>query len=183
MSVFSPNLKLFSSVQSCSTVRLFATPWTAKHQASLSITNFRSLLKLMCIELMMPSNHLVLCCPLLLLLPSIFPSIRVVSNQLVLCIRLPKYQSFSICSSSKYSGLISFRTDWFDILAKFPGIFLVSNLRQYPNVFQLNKHLSKTEQSSLFSQLLIILHFPFPHSLFEFIDLFVKNFKYCLNMH
>ena len=104
----------FSSVtQSC----LTATPWTASSQASLSITNSRSLLKLMSIELVMPSNHLILCHPLLLP-PSIFPSIRVFSNESVLCIRWPKYWSFSfsISPSNEHSGLISFRTDWFDLL-------------------------------------------------------------------
>ena len=94
------------------------TPWTAARQASLSITNSWSLLKLMSIELVMPSNHLILCCPFLLL-PSIFPSIRVFSTESVLCIRWPKYWSFSftISPSNKYSGLISFRIDWFDLLA------------------------------------------------------------------
>ena len=108
----------FSSVQLLSGVRLFATPWTAARQASLSITNFRSLLKLMSIESVMPSNHLVLCHPLLLL-PSIFPSIRVFSNGSVLCIRWPKYWSFSfgISPSNVYSGLIFFRMDLFDLLA------------------------------------------------------------------
>ena len=108
----------FSSVQSLSHVRLFATPWTAARQASLSITNSRSLLKLMSIKLVMPSNHLILCRPLLLP-PSIFPSIRVFSNESVLCIRWPKYWSFSfsICPSSEYSGLVSFRMDWLDLLA------------------------------------------------------------------
>ena len=98
----------FSSVQSLSCVQLFATPWTAAHQASQSITNSRSLLKLMSIESVMPSNHLILCRPLLLL-PSIFPSIRVLSNDLVLLIRWPKYWSFSfsISPSNEYSGLIS----------------------------------------------------------------------------
>ena len=107
-----------SSVQSLSCVRLFATPWTAAHQASLSITNSRSLLKLMSIELVMPSNHLILCCPLLLL-PSILPSIRVFSSESALHIRWPKYWSFSfnISPSSEYSGLISFRMDWLDLLA------------------------------------------------------------------
>ena len=106
-----------SSVQSLSCVQLFATPWTAAHQASLSITNFQSLLKLMSIESVMPSSHLILFCPLLLP-PSIFSSIRVFSNESVLCIRWPKYWSFSfsISPSSEYSGLISFRTDWFDFL-------------------------------------------------------------------
>ena len=104
-----------SSVQSLSRVRLFVTPWTAAHQASLSIT---ILLKLMSIESVMPSNHLILCHPLLLL-PSIFPSIRIFSNESVLCIRWPKYWSFSFSISpfSEYSGLISFRMDWFDLLA------------------------------------------------------------------
>ena len=108
---------LFSSVSSLSHVRLFATPWTAEHQASLSITNSQSLLRLTSIESVMPSNHLVLCRPLLL--PSIFPSIRVFSNESVLHIRWPKYWSFSfsISPSNEYSGLISFRMDWLDLLA------------------------------------------------------------------
>ena len=94
------------------------TPWTAVHQASLSIINSWNLLKLMSIESVMPSNHLILCCPLLLL-PSIFPSIRVFSNESVLLIRWPKYWSFSfsISASNEYLGLISFRIDWFDLLA------------------------------------------------------------------
>ena len=109
---------MFRSVQLLSHVRLFATPWTAACQTSLSITNSWSLLKLMSIELVMPSNHLILCHPLLLL-RSIFPSIRVFSNELALCIRWPKYWSlsFSISPSNEYSGLISFRIDWFDLLA------------------------------------------------------------------
>ena len=100
----------FSTVQLLSRVQLFATPWTATHQASLSITNSRSLLKLMSIKLVMPSNHLILCRPLLLL-PSIFPSIRVFSNESILHIRWPKYWSFSfsISPSDEYSGLIIFR--------------------------------------------------------------------------
>ena len=108
----------FSSVQSLSRVRLFATPWTAACQASLSITNSLSLLKLMSIKSVIPSNHLNFCCPLLLL-PSIFPRIRVFSNESVLRIRWPKYWSFSfsISPSNTYSGLISFRIDWFDLLA------------------------------------------------------------------
>ena len=107
----------FSSVELLSHVRLFATPWTAACQASLSITNSRNLLKLMSIELVMPSNHLILCHHLLL--PSIFPSIRVFSNKSVLHIRWPKYWSFSfsISPSNEYSGLISFRMDWLDLLA------------------------------------------------------------------
>ena len=109
---------MFRSVQLLSHVRLFATPWTAACQTSLSITNSWSLLKLMSIELVMPSNHLILCHPLLLL-RSIFPSIRVFSNELALCIRWPKYWSFSfsISPSNEYSRLISFRIDWFDLLA------------------------------------------------------------------
>ena len=108
----------FSAVQSLSCVRLFATPWAAACQASLSITNAWSLLKLMSTELMMPSNHLILC-HALILLHSIFPSIRVFSNEPVLCIRWPNYWSFSfsISLSNEYSGLVSFRMDWLDLLA------------------------------------------------------------------
>ena len=109
---------MFSSVQSFSRGWLFANPWTAARQAPLSNTNPQSLLKLMCLASVMPSNHLILCRPLLLL-PSIFPSIRVFSNELVHHIRWPKYWSFSfsISPSNKYSGLISFRIDWLDLLA------------------------------------------------------------------
>ena len=108
----------FSSVQSLSRVQRFATPWTAARQASPSITNSRSLLKFMSIESVMPSNHLILCRPLLLP-PSIFPSIRVFSNESVLRIRWPMHWgfSFSIGPSNEYSGLISFRIDWLDLLA------------------------------------------------------------------
>ena len=107
-----------STVQSLSRVQLFATPWTAARQASLFITKSWSLLKLMSMELVMPYNHLILCHPLCLLL-SIFPSIRVFSNESVLCIRWPKYWnfSFSISPSTAYSGLISFKMDWLDLLA------------------------------------------------------------------
>ena len=105
-------------VQSLSHVQLFATPWTAAHQAFLSFTISQSLLKLMSIESVILSNHLILCCPLLLL-PSIFPTIRVFSNESAPCIRWPRYWSFSfnISPSNEYSGLISFRIDWFDLLA------------------------------------------------------------------
>ena len=116
----------FSSIQSLSCVWLFVTPWTARCQASLSIPNSQSLLKLMPIELVMPSNHLILCCPLLPL-PSIFPNIRVFSNESALCIRWPKNWSFSFNSflpsipvsvpSNEHPGLISFRMDWLDLLA------------------------------------------------------------------
>ena len=106
----------FSSAQSLSRIRLFATPWTAAHQASLSITNSWSSLRLTSIKSVMPFNRLILYCPFLLL-PSIFPSIRVFSNESVFCIRWPKFWSFhfSISPSNKYSGLISFRMDWLDL--------------------------------------------------------------------
>ena len=110
-----PKWSSFSSVQSLSRVQLFATPWTAARQVPLFITNSRSLLKLMSIELVMPSNHLILCRPLLFP-PSIFPRIKVFSNESALRIRWPKYWSFS-SPSNEYSGLISFRTDWLDLLA------------------------------------------------------------------
>ena len=108
----------YQSLQLLSHVQLFVTPRTEACQASLSFTNFQSLLKLMSIESVMPSNHLILCRPLLLL-PSVFPSIRVFSSESVLCNRWPKYWSFSfsISPSNEYSGLISFRIGWFDLLA------------------------------------------------------------------
>ena len=110
--------RTISSVQSLSCVQLFATPWTAARQASMSITNSRSLFKLMSVESVMPSNHLILCHPLLLL-PSIIPSFRVFSNESALHIRWQKYWSFSfsISPSNEYSGLISFMIDWLDLLA------------------------------------------------------------------
>ena len=116
----------FSSVQSLSRVRLFATPWSAACQASLPITNSQSVLKLMSIESVMPSNHLILCQPLLL--PSTFPSIRVFSNESVLCIRWPKFWSFrfSISPSNECSGLTSFRMDWLD----------QANLKQWSEMLQ-----------------------------------------------
>ena len=109
----------FSSVQSLSHVQSFVTPWTIARQAFLSITNSQSLLKLMSIESVMPSNHLILCHPLLLL-PSIFPSIRVFSKQSALCIRWRKYWSFSftISPTNEYSRLISLRMDWLDLLVE-----------------------------------------------------------------
>ena len=111
-------INVFKSVQSLSRVRLFAAPWTVTQQASLAVTNSWSLLQLMSSASVMPSNHLILCCPFLLL-PSIFPSIRVFSSESVLHIRGPKYWSFSfsISPSNTYSGLISFRMDWFDLLS------------------------------------------------------------------
>ena len=112
------DIPLFSSVQSLRHVRLFATPWTTACQTSLSITNSQTLPKLMSIESVMPPNHLILCCPLLLL-SSIFPSIRDFSNELALHIRWPKYWgfSFNISPSNEHPGLISFRMDWLDLLA------------------------------------------------------------------
>ena len=112
---FSPShcfREVSSVAQSC---LILCNPWTAARQASLSITNSQSLLKLMSIESVMSSNHLILCRPLLL--PSIFPRIRVFSNESVLCIKWPKYWSFSISSSNEFSGLFSFRIDWLDLLA------------------------------------------------------------------
>ena len=106
---------MVSSVQFLSYVQFFANPWTAANQATLPITDSWSLLKFISIELVMPSNHLILCCPLLL--PSIFPSIRVFSSESVLCIRWSKYWSFCFSSSNEYSGLFSFKIDCFDLLA------------------------------------------------------------------
>ena len=128
-------------VQLLSHVHLFATPWTAAHQASLSFTISRSLLKLMSIESVMPSNRLILCHPLLLL-PSVFPSIRAFSNESVLLIRWPEYGSFSFSISlfNEYSGLISFRMDWLDLLA---GQGTLKSLLQH--------HSSKTKVLSVVS--------------------------------
>ena len=122
------------AVQTLRCVWLFSTPWTAIHQASLSFTISWNLLKLMSIESMIPSNHLILCL-LLLLLPSVYPSIRVFSNELALCIRWPQYWNFS---SSEYSGLISFRIDWFDLLA-FQGT-LKSLLQHYSSKASILQH-------------------------------------------
>ena len=121
-------IHVFSSVQSLSHIWLFATPWTTARQASLSITSSQSLLKLMSIGLVMSSNHLILCYPLLHP-PSIFPSIRVFSNESVLRIRWPNYWSFSfsISLSSEYSGLISFKMDWLDLLAVQGTLRVLSN--------------------------------------------------------
>ena len=119
--------ELLSVQISCSVVSNTVTPWTAAYQASLSITNYRSLLKLMSIGSVMPCNHLIFCLPLLLL-PAVFPSIRVFSSESALRIRLPKNWSFSISTSNDYSGLISFRIDLFDLLA-FRGTLM--NLLQH----------------------------------------------------
>ena len=134
----------FISIQSLSHVQLFVIAWTAAHQASLSITNSWSLFKLMSIESVIPSNHLILC-RLLLLPPSVFPSIRVFSSKSVLRIRWPKYWSFSfsISPSNEYSGLISFRMDWFDLLAV-QGSLKSSSTPQFKMV-----HLSKLRNQEL----------------------------------
>ena len=136
---FSVNIfyHLYQSVHcSHNCVWLFVTPWTVVYQASLSITNSWSLLRLMSIELVMPSNHLILCHPLLLL-PSIFPSIRVFSNELLLHFRWPKNWSFSfsISPSNEYSGLISFRRDWLDLLAVQETLKIFSNTTVQKNQF------------------------------------------------
>ena len=150
--ILSPLLSVqFSSVQLFSRVRLFATPWPAAHQASLSITNFWSLPKLMSIELVMPSNHLIFCHPLLLL-PSIIPSIRVFPNESALHIRWPKYWnfSFSISPSNEHSGLISFRMDWLDLLAV-QGTLKSSPTPQF-------KSISPSALSFLYSPILTSIH-------------------------
>ena len=134
-----------SSVQSLSRVRLFVTPWTAASRASLSITNSRSSRKLMSIKLVRPSNHLILCHPLLLP-PSIFPSIKVFSNESALRIRWPKYWSFSfsITPSNEHSGLISFRMDWLDL-------FAVKGLSRVFSNTTVQKHQFFSTQLSLYS--------------------------------
>ena len=138
---------LFSSVQSLSHVRLFATPWTVARQASLSITNSQSLPKLMSIESVMPCNHLILC-PLLLPL-SIFPSIRVFSNESVLCIRWPKYWSFSfsISHSNDYLGLISFRMDWLDLLAVQGTLKSLQDHSSKTSILTTGKNIALTRQT------------------------------------
>ena len=139
-------LGYFSAVQSFSRVWLLMTPRTAARQASLSITNSQSLLKLMSTESVMPSDHLILCCPLLLL-PSIFPSIRVFSNESVLCIRWPNYWSFNfnISPSNEHSGLISFRMDWLDLLAVQEG---KSKARAFSNITVQKHHFFSGAQLS-----------------------------------
>ena len=151
----------FSSVQSLSHVRLFATSWTAACQASLSITNSWSLLKLMSLESVMPSNHLLLCNPLLLPL-SIFPSIRVFSNESVLFIKWPKYWSFNfnISPSTEYSGLISFRMDWLDLLAVQGTL---KSLLQHHSSFSMDQIFALPP--AVFVTLDRLLHFSIPHFL------------------
>ena len=133
----------FCTVQSLSGVRVFTTPWTTAHQASLSITNSWNLLKLVSMELVMPSKHLILCHPLLLL-PSIFLSIRVFSNELALRIRWPKYWSFSfnISPSNEHSGLISSRMDWLDVLTGSKGlsrVFSNTTVQKMKTMLHLNR--------------------------------------------
>ena len=141
-----------------------ATPWTTAHKASLSITNSQSLLKLMFIKSVMPSNHLILCHPLLLQ-PSIFPSIRVFSNESVLCIRWPKYWSFSfsISPSNEYSGLISFRIDWLDHLAA-QGTLKSSQTPQF-------KSINSSVLSFLYSPALTSIHDYWKNHSFDYTDL------------
>ena len=130
------------SVLFLSCVQIFADSWTEAHQASLSITNSWNLFKLMSIESVMPSNHLILCHPLLFL-SSIFPSIRVFSSKTVLCIRWPKYWSISISPSNEYSGLISFNIDWLDLLAvqeTLTSLFQYHSSKTSVNVSTLYKH-------------------------------------------
>ena len=151
--------KQFSSIQSFSRVQLFVTPWTATHQASLSITKSWSLLKLMSFESVMSSNHLILCRPRLLLL-STFPSIRVFSSESVLYIRWPKYWSFnfSISPSTNYSGLISFRIDWLDLLAvqELSGVF--SNTTVKKHQFKKKKSINSLALNFLYAPTLTSIH-------------------------
>ena len=131
-----PLVSSYVVVKSLSCIRLFLTPWTAAHQASLFFSSSWSLFRFMSVEWVLPSNHLILCCPLLLL-PSIFPSIMVFSNEPVLHIKWPKYWNFSISPSSEYSCVISFRIDWFDHLAV-QGTFesLLQHHKSKPSILQ-----------------------------------------------
>ena len=148
----------FSSVQLFSHVQLFATPWTTAFQPSLSVNNFQSLLKLMSTEEVMPSNHLILCCPFLLL-PSILPSIRVFSIESVLRIRWPMYWSFSfsISPSNKYSGLISFRIHCFDLLA-FQGTLksLLQHHSSKASILRLSHPYMTTEKTIAFTRRIFV---------------------------
>ena len=138
----------------CSVTKLcltFVTLWTAACQASLSFTTSQSLFKFMSIELVMPSNHLILCHPLLLQ-PSIFPSIRIFSNESALCIRWPKFWSFSISPSNEYSGLISFKVDWFDPLA------VQGTLKSFFPTAQVKKSINSLVFSFLYSPALTFIH-------------------------
>ena len=144
----------FSSVQSFSSVQLFVTPWTAAHQVSLFITNSQSLPKFMSIASVMQTNHIILCCPLLLP-PSVFPSIRVFSNESILCIRWPKYWSlsFNISPSNEHPGLISFRMDWLDLLAVQETLKSLIQHRSSPT-----HQINSSALSFLYSQTLTSIH-------------------------
>ena len=157
-----PVIRNLSSVQLLSRVWLFATPWTAAHQASMSITKYGSLLKVMSIGSMRPSNHLILCRPLLFP-PSVFPSIRVFSNESVLRIRWPKYWSFSICPSNEYSGLISFKMDWL-ALPVVQGT-LKSLLQHH------RKSINSLALSVLYSPTLTSMHDYWKNDIFDYMDL------------
>ena len=154
----------FTSVQSFNRVRLFLTPWTAAHQASLSITNSRSLPKLMSIESVMPSNHLILCRPLLLS-PSIFPSIRVFSNESTLGMRWPKYWSFSfsVSPSDEHPGLISLRMDWLGFLKLIYQRFIsmlsqcINNCNSSSNCYSNREILHKSKN---YQKLFVVCHLP-----------------------
>jgi len=153
------------------------TPWTAARQTSLSFTISQSLIKLMSTELVIPSNHLILCCPLLLL-PSIFPSIKVFSNESILCIRWPKYWSFSISPSKEYSALISFRIDWFDLLA-------VHRTQESSPAPQFESN-SCSALSLLYAPALVPAHDYWKNHSFDYRDLCwqsdISAFLYCLGL-
>ena len=168
------SLQLFV-VPLISHVWLFVTPWTAAYQASLSIIS-QSLLKLMSIEPVMPSNHLILCDPFLLL-PSIFPSSRVFSNESALCIRWPKYWSFSfsISLSNEYSGLISFRIDWFDLLASPRNSQESSPTPQF-------KSISSSGLSLLYGQTLTSIHDYWENHSFDYMNLCWQSNIYVIHM-
>ena len=153
-------------VQSLNRTQFFATPWTAARQASLSFTISQRLLKLMCIESMLPSNHLILCLPLLLQ-PSIFPSIRVFSNESALRIRWPRYWSFcfSISPSNEYSGLISFRMDLFDLLA------VQGNLKRLLHQTPQFKTIISSTINLLFGPTLASIHDYWKNNSFDYTDL------------
>ena len=148
-------------VQWLSCVPLFATPWAAAHQASLSFSLSQSLLKLLSIESVMPSSHLTLCHPLLIL-PSVFPSFRVFSNESTFCIRWPKYWNFnfSIGPSNEYSELISFRSDWFDLLA----VHVSSSIPQFESI-------NSSVLSLLYGPSLISIHDHWKNHSFDYMDL------------
>ena len=157
---------MFVVVQLLSCVWLFAIPWTAAHQASLSLTISWSWLILMSIELVMPSKHLILCCPLFVL-PSIFPSIKVFSNKLTFHIKCPKYWSFSISPSNEYSGLISFRIYWFDLLAV-QGTQESSPAPQFKNI-------NSSALSFLYDPTLTSIHDYWKNHSFDYLDLCRQN--------